>query len=93
MGTELLKQNLVESAENIMYPPGQCDHSMKCDVEYTLLVKKGQGRVNFRDEPDDCNIVCFKILVNFSPSLSVPNQSLPEGVIESESKSQERIGS
>ena len=64
--------DLAALAENIMCLSEHCDHSTKCDVEDTLSGQRGQGSTNIRDEPDDCNTVCFTILFNFSPSLSVP---------------------
>ena len=84
---------MVALAENIMCLSEHCDHSTKCDVEDILSGQRGQGSVNVRDEPDDYKTVCFTILFNFSPSLSVPTQSLPEGDTESESKSPARKGS
>lgn len=81
---------MVALAENIVCLSEHCDHSTKCDAEDTLSGPRGQGSVNVHGEPDDYDTVCYTILFNFSPSLSVPTQSLPEGDAESESKSPAR---
>lgn len=83
---------LAQLAENIMCPSEQCDHSRKCEVEYTFSAKKGQGGVNVCDETDEHNTVRFKIVFNFSPSLSAPTQALPEGSQKMKARPKKKIG-
>lgn len=44
--------DLAEQTENIMWPVEQCDHSRKCDVEYTFSVNKRQGSINVHGKTD-----------------------------------------